>query len=273
MTLEERVKMQSPSLATGKSHVSFSEIKDHIECSYRHKLKHIDKIDLFEENVYTNFGTAIHASCEDYLLTREMKHEIALEEIVRLWQQYDLPEMGMYMQSANKILEAVPDFLEQRFPGWETVEAEEKLFEPLSGNHKDVYFKGYIDAIIKQKGIYWIIDWKTAAEGWNKYKRNDDLLKMQLMLYHNYWTKKHGKDFDKVKVGFVILNRKLDAMDRIDYFSFPVEQEKQKKHLKILDDSIQQLKNGVAIKNWKFGNPQLQGPCRFCDYNNTRWCP
>ena len=36
-------------LLTGKPHVSFSEIKDWVECSYRHKLIHIDKLSTFEK--------------------------------------------------------------------------------------------------------------------------------------------------------------------------------------------------------------------------------
>jgi hypothetical protein len=63
--------------------ISFSELKDHVECSYRHKLKYVDKINMFEENVNTNFGTALHEACETYLKTREMKYELALDYIVQ----------------------------------------------------------------------------------------------------------------------------------------------------------------------------------------------
>ena len=57
---------------TGKKHISFSELKDWKECPYRHKLKHIDKIDVFEPSPYLDFGTTVHAGCESLLETKNV---------------------------------------------------------------------------------------------------------------------------------------------------------------------------------------------------------
>ena len=56
-----------PTMPTGKSHVSFSEIKCWKECSYRHKLMHVEKIDVFKPSPYLDFGTAVHEGCETLL--------------------------------------------------------------------------------------------------------------------------------------------------------------------------------------------------------------
>ena len=53
---------------TGKPHISFSEIKQWKECSYRHKLVYIDRLAGFEGNEYTAFGTALHHVCENLVV-------------------------------------------------------------------------------------------------------------------------------------------------------------------------------------------------------------
>lgn len=260
-------------LRTEKEHVSFSEVKDHVDCAFRHTLKHVNKLDMFEENVFTNFGTAVHASCEHYIKTREMHHDISLDIIKKSWEKHKLPDMGLWLKQSNVILDAVPDWLESRFPGWECVEAEEKFMEVIPGRHSNVKFKGFIDAIIKHDGFYFLLDWKTASKGWNDYKRKDETLKMQLIFYNLFWSKKHNIDPEKIKCGFVILNRDLDAPERIDFFTFKITEEDKKKSLTVLNNMVTSVKNGRAFKKWKYSNPRFQGACRFCDYNGTKWCP
>lgn len=263
---------ETPSLPTGKSVISFSELVDHVECSYRHKLKYIDDIDMFEENVNTNFGKAIHDTCDYYLKNRVMRYEIALDAILEAWEKYKLPNMGEWMTQSNALLEAVPSFLDEKFPGWECFEAEERLEEKLD-NHDDVKFKGYVDAIIKYNGTYYIIDWKTSTKGWNDYKKKDDNLKMQLVLYRSFWGNKHNIPLDQIKVGFVVLNRDLTNPIRIEFYSFDVEETRNKKTLNILDNSINMIKRGKYFKEWKYSHPWQQKNCRFCDYNGTQHCP
>lgn len=267
-----REKTENPVLPTGKDKISFSELKDHVECSYRHKLGYIDDIDMFEENVNTNFGTALHDACEYYLKNREMRYEIALDYIVHSWQKFDLPDMGEWMTQANAILEHVPDFLDERFPGWECFDAEEKLEEKIDKPHEDVLFKGYIDGIIKHDEKYWIIDWKTSTKGWNDWKKKDENLKMQLILYARFWSQKHDIPLSDIRVGFVIMNRDLSNPERIEFYSFSFE-EKIKKTLKVLDNSLKLMKDNLYFKRWKYQEPRFQGNCRFCDYNGTEYCP
>ena len=68
-------------LPTGKPHVSFSEVKIWKECSYRHKLAYVDKLDVYENNPYADYGTAVHNAIENYLKTRTMDIDSCLEEI------------------------------------------------------------------------------------------------------------------------------------------------------------------------------------------------
>lgn len=260
-------------LKTGKGHISFSEAKDWIDCPYRHKLKHVDKVDLFVENVYTNFGKAVHASCEDYLKTRKMKYEIALDDIRDAWEKYKLPDVGLWMKKALKNLQAVPGWLDTRFPGWECVEAEEALMEPIPGNHENVRFKGFIDAIIKHNNVYYLLDWKSSNKGWNNYKKNDELTRMQLVLYNFFWSRKHQIAPEQIKCGFVILNGDLSSPERIDFFTFDIDEKVKKRSLTVLNDMISNVKAGMVIKQLKSEDVRMQGSCRFCEYNSTKWCP
>ena len=72
---------------------------------------------MFVENEHNNFGTAIHDSCQYYILHRIMRYEIALDVIVNAWKKFDLPNLGEALTQANAILEKIPDFLDTRFPG------------------------------------------------------------------------------------------------------------------------------------------------------------
>ena len=65
---------------------------------------------------------------------------------------------------AEASIKSLPDFLDNTFPEWEFVSAEDALYESIE--NVSTKFKGYIDCIIKvktgSKYKYWIIDWKTA---------------------------------------------------------------------------------------------------------------
>ena len=87
---------------TGRAHVSFSEIKEYVECPHKHWLKHVKKVNLFEPTVHTEFGTAMHAACEDYLITGEMNPQIALDLIDASWEKYGLPTTVQTYDSSNK---------------------------------------------------------------------------------------------------------------------------------------------------------------------------
>lgn len=56
-------------------HVSFSAIKDWKFCAFYHKLTRVDKIRVFEGNIFTAFGKAIHDTCESMLLSRELSED------------------------------------------------------------------------------------------------------------------------------------------------------------------------------------------------------
>ena len=54
------------------------------------------------------------------------------------------------------------------------------------------------------------LSYKTTSWGWNKFKKSDKLIALQLQLYKYFWSKKHNvsKDEQKnIKLCFLLLKR------------------------------------------------------------------
>jgi len=261
-------------LPTGKQHVSFSEVKLWKECSYRHNLVHIKKIDLSKPSPVLDFGTAVHASCEHYLLTREMKPEIAFKHMEKAWAKhagnpdFSSASLEKSKNEAEAILSEVPKFLDDTFSEWEVVDAEHQLYESVD-NHPHA-FKGFIDGVIKTKGkrgetLYWILDWKTTARGWMREKRSDEMVKSQLALYKNFWCKKNPDvPFKNVRCGFVLLKKSAKQGDHCELFSVSMGDVPVKRSLKVVSNMLTSVKRGIALKN--------RDACMWCEYKNTEHC-
>src|SRR5210317_823222 len=133
-----------------KEHISYSELKQWKECSWRHKLLYIDKIQTFEESPHLHYGTIIHDACEHYLKTKDLKIEEAQSKIKAAWDEhgfdsedfiqlqtqraelqgwkYKHNKLKDWLQWAETSISSVPPFLDETFPGWEFQSAEEALY-------------------------------------------------------------------------------------------------------------------------------------------------
>lgn len=142
---------------TGKAHVSYSEISDWMDCSFRHKLKHIDKINLDKPSIHTEYGRAIHDALEGFVLTktppsasdtaqtfRDLMDKLATEHQV----VHEEKEINSFAGSIESLLKSVPAFLDEEFPGWHAHSAEMALMEAIEGQDNKK-FKGFIDTVIR----------------------------------------------------------------------------------------------------------------------------
>jgi len=261
-------------LPTGKPHVSFSEVKLWKECSFRHNLIHIKKIDLSKPSPVLDFGTAVHASCEQYLLTREMNSQIAFDHLDEAWKKHEgnvdfsFATLEKAKSEVSQILAEVPAFLDKEFPEWQVVDAEHQLYEAVEGHPHA--FKGFIDGVIKAKGkrgetVYWILDWKTTVRGWFREKRSDEMVKAQLALYKNYWCQKNPQvPFKDVRCGFVLLKKSAKPGEHCELFSVSLGEVPIKKSLKVVGNMLTSVKRGIAIKN--------RDACTYCEYKGTEHC-
>jgi hypothetical protein len=262
-------------LPTGKPHVSFSELRDWRECSYRHKLKFIDKINADLPGIHLDFGTSIHEACENYLKTRVMDRKIFLVKLKELWakhtsqvpEEFTVEQFQEFGKQGMSILNDVPKWLDEQFPGWECIDAEHALYEPLPDNNHA--FKGYIDAIIKAPGpkgkpLVWLLDWKTCSWGWNTYKKSDELVRSQLVLYKNFWSIKTNHDPRDVRCGFALLKRTAKPGKHCELVTTAVGDVTTGKSLAIINNMVMSVKRGIAIKN--------RNSCQYCDFYTTPHC-
>lgn len=265
---EKQLKEGLVLLPTGKPHVSFSELRDWVECSWRHKLKHIDGIDLDDRGPALDFGTAVHAACERYVMTRELNAAIAVDGIKKAWKKYGYDNEKEYIAQAEAIIAEVPTFLDSTFPGWKVITAEHKLYERVDGHEQA--FKGFIDAVIEAPGkrskqLIWLLDWKTTSWGWSREKKSDELTRAQLILYKYFWCQEFNiEDPRDVRCAFVLLKRTANDGQRCGLVTVSVGDKTTARTMKKVNNMLRGMKKGLALKN-RFS-------CRYCPYNNTPHC-
>lgn len=263
-------------LPTGKAHISFSEIKNWSECSYRHYLSYIKKIDKFVPNVHVSMGTATHNIIENFLKTKEIKPEIGKKYLEKyLLDNVDHEKFVKFdvekeMIKITSIVNDIPTFLDETFPGWTYEDAEEQLFEGLEllvEDHKEVSFKGFIDAVISVPGkndkkMYWLLDWKTSSRPWQRQKIEES--KLQLTLYKKFWAEKHKIDMKDIRCAFVVLIKGAKPGKHCQKIDVSVGDVSAGKSLVVIDNFISSMKDGIKIKN--------RSACRWCDYKDTEHC-
>jgi len=269
---------------TGKPHISFSEIKNWKECPYRHKLIYVDKIDVSEPSPYLDFGTTVHEGCETLLESRSINKEKLIQDIKGAWEKhgFDNPDWygkqpGWYKHEpvdtwcgwAENMWNDVLVFLDNEFPNWQYVKAEEELYEPIENSQ--IKFKGFIDGIIKvpkKKGkgnLYWIIDWKTAKTyGWRREKKQDILMTAQLILYKHFWSKKHNIPLKDIRCAFVLLKRGAKPGKVCELVPVSVGPKSLERGNKIMHSMIKAVEKGFYLKN--------RNSCKFCPFYKTEYC-
>ena len=260
-------------LPTGKQHVSFSEWRSWSECSYRHKLQQIVKINLGKPSPHMDFGTACHAAHEEFIKTKVMDPSIALKIICEVWDKnkefvgFEPSKLDGWLLEATSILLDVPKFYDETFPDWTPIDAEHELYEPIE-KHPHA-FKGFIDAVIsvpnkKGKPTIWVLDAKTCGWGWDTRKKSDPMVKAQLVFYKNFWSKKAGVDPKNVRCGFVLLKRTAKAGAHCELIPVSVGDVTTTRSLKMLSNMLVSIKRGIAMKN--------RSSCQWCDYRGTEHC-
>jgi hypothetical protein len=206
---EETVELQL--LPNKKPHVSWSEIKVWIECSYRHKLIYVDGLDNSKPSPILYFGTACHAACESFFNTRVMDPMIACAIIEKAFDDhkgeegFTTKEKELMLVQAPSILVEVPSFYDKEFPGWQPVKAEHKIYMPISDSRREHAFKGFIDSVIlvpNPKGehlapLTWILDYKTTNSYWSHEKKIGSkdprtARELQELLDGRAWNKEHA---------------------------------------------------------------------------------
>lgn len=268
-------------LPTGKPHVSYSEMSDWMQCSWRHSLKHVKKIDLDKRGTATIIGTAFHSAVEARVKGEEPDREEIRKVVIADLERVTDPEEKAKFDVDSNVERAIVmsaealEFLNAKFPQWKLHKAEEDLYEAIAldvAQHDNVSFKGFIDLIIeipdKKHGTsFWIIDWKTASRPWGRDKLMDPKVTYQLSLYKNFWAAKNGVPHERIKCGYIIAVKSAKPGKLCNLIPISVGPTTSKRTLTVLNNFVHSVKRGVAIKNKSEKN------CKWCEYRGTEWCP
>lgn len=281
---------------TGKPHISFSEIKLWKECSFRHKLTYIDKLDAYEDNPYADFGTAVHNTIEAYLLSKKMNLELFKTELTTKWNKggYDSEEFALKMKDVSwwkghkyprwedyglRILNQFEIWINSNpeWESWECINAELDLYEQIEDT--ELKFKGFVDAVLrvknkKGKELIYVIDWKTTgAGGWNGFKQSngrfyskkkDFTYLAQIGFYKKYVSKKLNIPLKDIRCAFVFLKRGTSQEKSIELFKVSAGPKFIEKTDKLVKNMVKSVSKGMFLKNFE--------NCKYCPFANTEHC-
>lgn len=229
-------------------------MKDWAHCPHYHKKAWVEKVAPFEGNEYTAFGSAIHDVCEKKLLKEDINEAEVfqlgfakrLQDLLKKNIEFDSGRVEDMKVAGPAILAEVEDALEDYFGDYEVFSSEEMLYVPIE--NFNVYFKGFVDAVVKVGDTYHLFDWKTCSWGWDSRKKAEKLVTYQLTLYKHFFCQKHNIDPAQVETHFALLKRTAKK-DRVEIFRVTSGEKKTENALKLLYQAIYNIIKGVTIKN------------------------
>ena len=255
---------------TDQKHISFSELKTWNDCPYKRKLIYENQIKLFTGNIYTIFGTAIHAACEkgytenlDGTQRKDVFNSTFDEELKKLDSKV-LPSEQIveeFRQQGLILAEEAVDAAKAHFKGWELFAAEQPLYEPTVKENYN--FKGFVDLILKKDDKIAVLDWKTCSWGWDAQKKSDKMTVYQLSLYKEFLSKKFNIDLKNIDTYFILLKRTAKK-NRVEILPITNGQKRLDNSMKLLTDAITNIQKGFVIKN--------RLSCDNCEFKNTEHC-
>ena len=268
------------------------------ECPERWKLNYVDKLRVFETNIFLIFGTAMHEVIQTWLevmyndsiknadkLNLEQRlHDKMYERFKIDKETYGknpctLEQLKEFFNDGVEILDFVKkhraDYFSKR--GYKLIGCEVPIDVDLRKNVKMV---GYLDIVILDEyhNILKIYDIKTSTQGWNKWQKKDENKTQQLLLYKQFYAKQYNHPIDKIEVEYFIVKRKLweNAMypqKRVQKFSPASGTVSMNKVAKRLDTFLDLAfdDNGEQITDNIIATPSKKA-CKWCEFRKTEHC-
>ena len=210
--------------------VSYSQFKKYLGCPRAWANKYIRDIKLFTDSIYTIFGSAMHTTVQEWVrviynesakkaneldLNKMLKENLKLEYSTAKKDNnnidfLDAKELFSFYEDGVAIL----DYLKKKRSKYfqkkhiKLMGIEVELDTPVNDN---IRFHGFIDIVLKDtlRDKILVIDLKTSTHSWGKFKKKDDLVRMQLLFYKHYYAEQFKVDVNDVEILFLILKRKL----------------------------------------------------------------
>lgn len=277
--------------------ISFTQLSMFNQCPLRWSLQYKDGYKDFTPSIHTVFGSSIHETIQHYLTTFYEKSgtEADKENLVELFEdkfrtqyktQYDKnnnihfsdpEELRDFYIDGAQILEYFKKKRAKYFSkrGWYLVGCEIPLKLPPNPKYKNVIFQGHLDIVMYNEELdkFYIIDIKTSKASWGKFKKTDNNVTSQLVLYKYFFSQQFNIPLDKIEIEFFIVKRKLYenidfAQSRIQSFKPPSGKIKIKQALDSLNNFVVAVFNEDATYIDKNHPNKVSSLCSYCQFNN-----
>jgi ATP-dependent exoDNAse (exonuclease V) beta subunit len=276
-----------------KKHISYSEFRNWKICPYYRHLTYDKRINVFEGNIYTAFGKALHEVCEKTLThpgrfsgisqIKNFFKENFVTELKKLpeveVEKAKKENLSKWVESAEEIIPEIYVALRDQFGDNFKIQknvlaAEEILMEPI-GNFNDnpMKFKGFIDLVAtdEESNKILLIDWKTCSWGWNAKKKSDTLIAQQLVFYKYFYCKKHGIDPTNVETYFALLKRTAKKGNKVEFVRVTSGKKRIENALNDLNKALHNITLGNHIKN-KLHCTSCKHRPGACEFYKTEHC-
>jgi hypothetical protein len=297
--VQESYIKQSPK--TNK-HISYSQLSSFATCEKQWYLTYVRKLAPYQPSIHAVFGTAMHETIQSWLdvlyndkvkTANEMDLDALLyENMIKAYKGQkaqnghehftNQEEMNMFFLDGKHIL----DFLKKKRGAYFSTKGvylagiETLLYQEL---RPGVVFKGLVDLVFYDERVdeWTIMDIKTSTSGWNKFAKNDDKRKSQILLYKEFFSRQFNIPIEKINVEYFILKRKVpkdvefaSMQKRVQEFKPADGPRKMKQAVALMENFV---KTAVDMDGDYIDKEYLPSPsksaCMFCAIKEMRLCP
>lgn len=277
----------------GHRHISWSQYRIWKECQHRHWLLYHEGIKKIEPTKWTDFGSSIHYTAEDYYklilenktpnFSLESKFENYFSDLLiknhkdyKESQKIKSQEVDEMIFSGKECISELIEFIdtEDELKGYKPYKVEYEINDQISENEeiKDWKFKGFVDLILKKENEekYFLLDYKTCSWGWGKDKTTNPLTMGQIHAYKHFWKKNNPQinDLKDIKIGYILVKRTAKKTKRIQLLKTSAGE---KTINKIIIDLEKMAKS--FQKSSHFKNGVINSACDNCMFFATKHCP
>lgn len=297
--VQESYIKQSPK---SNKHISYSQLSTFANCQKQWYWTYVKKLAPYQPSIHAVFGTAMHETIQswlDVLYNDKVKtaNEMDLDSMLydNMIKAYKAQramsghenfstsdEMQLFWLDGKHIL----NFLKKKRGGYFTTKGvylagiETLLYQQL---RPGVMFKGFIDLVFYDERVdrWKIVDIKTSTSGWNKFAKNDDKRKSQILLYKEFFSKQFDIPVEKIDVEYFILKRKVPVeaefasmQKRVQEFRPTDGPRKMKQAVNLMENFVHEAvsMDGEYIEKEYPTNPS-KSACMFCGIKKLRLCP
>lgn len=268
--------------------VSYSSISTFLQCPRKWKLIYIDKLDKKQESADIIYGSVMHQTIQKFLTYYYANTLVTLHNNKNeLLDEYTTFFMKGLDEGLNKKLH-LPYEVIQQYLGYgidllkQFIPKVNKWF-PKSGvelegtelqlnvlySNWNIKFKGYIDILLhdKKNNRYKIVDLKTSRTSWNDKQKNDEITRLQLLLYKIFLSQEKSIPVQNIDIQFLILKKIIYQskypVSRIQKYQPPNGKVSLNKALKLFNETLKNMEQLCES-----GGQGQMNPTNYCT-----WCP